>query len=103
MATSNDLIAPHHEEFYQVILEHWNVAQLESSASSLGAHLQHRAPSPGSPRLTPLEFLQRWQDPQKKAECHLIMIDEYRYLRNLLGGVTLPFNLGNWVPKNEEG
>jgi putative transposase len=60
----------HHEEFYQVVPQSWNVAQLhpqlrrwEHIYNTVRPHQALRYP-------TPLEFLERWKSQQKKAECH---------------------------------
>src|SRR5271167_1678763 len=60
----------HHEEFYQVIPDHWNVAQLNPQLRRWEHIYNTVRPHQALRYLTPLEFLERWKSQQKKAECH---------------------------------
>ena len=60
----------HHEEFYQVIPEHWNVAQLNPQLRRWEHIYNTVRPHQALRYLTPLEFLQRCKTHKKKAECH---------------------------------
>jgi len=60
----------HHEEFYQVIPDHWNVAQLNPQLRRWEHIYNTVRPHQALRYLTPLEFLERWKSQQQKAECH---------------------------------
>ncbi len=60
----------HHEEFYQVIPQSWNVAQLNPQLRRWEHIYNTVRPHQALRYLTPLEFLERWKSQQKKAECH---------------------------------
>ena len=60
----------HHEEFYQVIPEHWYVAQLNPQLRRWEHIYNTVRPHQALRYLTPLEFLQRCKTHKKKAECH---------------------------------
>lgn len=60
----------HHEEFYQVIPQSWNVAQLNPQLRRWEHIYNTVRPHQALHYLTPLEFLERWKSQQKKAECH---------------------------------
>lgn len=60
----------HHEEFYQVIPDDWNVAQLNPQLRRWEHIYNTVRPHQALRYLTPLEFLERWKSQPKKAECH---------------------------------
>ena len=60
----------HHEEFYQVIPDRWNVAQLNPQLRRWEHIYNTVRPHRALRYLTPLEFLERWKSQQKKVECH---------------------------------
>src|SRR5579864_2152730 len=60
----------HHEEFYQVIPEHWNVAQLNPQLRRWEHIYNTVRPHQALRYLTPLEFLKHCKTQKKKAECH---------------------------------
>lgn len=60
----------HHEEFYQVVPENWNVAHLNPQLRRWEHVYNTVRPHQALGYLTPLEFLERWKSQQKKAECH---------------------------------
>src|SRR6266849_4389184 len=60
----------HHEEFYQVIPEHWDVAHLNPQLRRWEQIYNTVRPHQSLGYLTPLEFLERSKSQRKKAECH---------------------------------
>jgi transposase InsO family protein len=60
----------HHEEFYQVVPENWNVGHLNPQLRRWEHIYNTVRPHQALGYLTPLEFLERWESQQKKAECH---------------------------------
>jgi putative transposase len=60
----------HHEEFYQVIPDQWNVAQLTPQLRRWEHIYNTVRPHQALRYLTPLEFLERWKSKHKKDECH---------------------------------
>ncbi len=58
------------EEFYQVIPDNWNVAQLHPQLRRWEHIYKTVRPHQALGYLTPLEFLERWKSQQKKDECH---------------------------------
>jgi hypothetical protein len=60
----------HHEEFYQVIPDDWNVAQLNPQLRRWEHIYNTVRPHQALRYLTPLEFLERCKSQQEKAECH---------------------------------
>jgi putative transposase len=60
----------HHEEFYQVIPDRWNVAYLNPQLRRWEHIYNTVRPHQALRYLTPLEFLERCKSQPKKAECH---------------------------------
>jgi putative transposase len=60
----------HHEEFYQVIPQSWNVAQLNPQLRRWENIYNTVRPHQALRYLTPFEFVEGWKSQQKKAECH---------------------------------
>ena len=60
----------HHEEFYQVIPEDWNVRSLNPQLRRWEHIYNTVRPHQALGYLTPLEYLERWKTHLKKAECH---------------------------------
>ena len=60
----------HHEEFYQVIPENWDVAHLNPQLRRWERIYNTVRPHQSLGYLTPLEFLERSKSQRKKAECH---------------------------------
>ena len=60
----------HHEEFYQVIPDRWNLAQLTPQLRRWEHIYNTVRPHQALHYLTPLEFLERWRSHKQKAECH---------------------------------
>jgi len=60
----------HHEEFYQVIPNDWNVAHLNPQLRRWEHIYNTVRPHQALGYRTPLEFLERWKSQSQKAECH---------------------------------
>lgn len=60
----------HHEEFYQVIPDRWNVAYLNPQLRRWEHIYNTVRPHQALHYLTPLEFLERSKSHKQKAECH---------------------------------
>jgi transposase InsO family protein len=60
----------HHEEFYQVIPENWDVGHLNPQLRRWERIYNTVRPHQSLDYLTPLEFLERSKSQRKKAECH---------------------------------
>jgi putative transposase len=60
----------HHEEFYQVIPDNWNVHSLNPQLRRWEHIYNTVRPHQALRYLTPLEFLERWRSQSKKAKCH---------------------------------
>jgi transposase InsO family protein len=60
----------HHEEFYQVIPNDWNVTHLNPQLRRWEHIYNTVRPHQALGYRTPLEFLQRWESQSQKAECH---------------------------------
>jgi putative transposase len=60
----------HHEEFYQVIPQSWNVAQLNPKLRRW-EHIYNSVRPTRCSAISPrANFLERWRSQQKKADCH---------------------------------
>src|SRR5579859_5799989 len=60
----------HHEEFYQVIPEHWDLASLSPQLRRWEHIYNTVRPHQALGYQTPLEFLERCKSQSQKAECH---------------------------------
>jgi transposase InsO family protein len=60
----------HHEEFYQVIPDRWNVSSLNPQLRRWEHIYNTVRPHQALGYQTPLEFLERWKSQSLKAECH---------------------------------
>jgi transposase InsO family protein len=60
----------HHEEFYQVIPDRWNVASLNPQLRRWEHIYNTVRPHQALGYQTPLEFLERWKSQSLKAQCH---------------------------------
>jgi len=60
----------HHEEFYQVIPDCWNVAHLNPQLRRWEHISNTLRPHQALGYLTPLQFLKHYKSQKKKAECH---------------------------------
>jgi transposase InsO family protein len=60
----------HHEEFYQVIPDRWNVASLNPQLRRWEHIYNTVRPHQALGYRTPLEFLERWKSQSLKAQCH---------------------------------
>jgi|SRR5579859_1751466 len=60
----------HHEEFYQVIPDRWNVASLNPQLRRWEHIYNTVRPHQALGYRTPLEFLEQWKSQSHKVECH---------------------------------
>ena len=60
----------HHEEFYQVTPDRWNVPELNRQLRAWEETYNTVRPHQALDYLTPLEFLERWKNQRKEPECH---------------------------------
>jgi putative transposase len=60
----------HHEEFYQVIPKHWDIASLNPQLRRWEHIYNSVRPHQALGYQTPLEFLERWKSESQKAQCH---------------------------------
>ena len=60
----------HHEEFYQVIPERWEVASLNPQLRRWEHIYNTVRPHQALGYRTPLEFLDQWKSQSRKVECH---------------------------------
>ncbi|SRR5579875_742378 len=60
----------HHEEFYQVIPDRWNVQSLNPQLRQWERIYNTVRPHQALGYRTPLEFLSHWNSHSRKAECH---------------------------------
>jgi transposase InsO family protein len=60
----------HHEEFYQVIPDRWNVDSLNPQLRRWEHIYNTVRPHQALGYRTPLEFLEQWKSPSHKVECH---------------------------------
>lgn len=60
----------HHEEFYQVIPDRWNLSSLNPQLRRWEHIYNTVRPHQALAYQTPLEFLEQWKSQSRKAECH---------------------------------
>lgn len=60
----------HNEEFYQVTPDRWEVSELNRQLRAWENTYNAVRPHQALDYLTPLEFVERWKNQRKEAECH---------------------------------